>query len=466
LPPALAVLERVAATSHFEGSRGRHYIAAAAIAGESGSMPALQPVRGTQDLLPEMMRRHRRVSETACELAALYGFAEIATPIFEFTEVFARPIGEHTDIVAKEMYTFTDRGGEEVTLRPENTAGVVRAVLSNGLTQQTPLKFFYSGPMFRYERPQKGRFRQFHQIGVEILGVPQPQADVELIAVGWRILRELGIADRVVLELNTLGDPESRAAYRDALLQYFSAYRDRLSEDSRRRLETNPLRILDSKDPEDIQISSMGPAFDNFLNKQSRDFFMSVRNGIDRLGIAARLNPRLVRGLDYYTHTAFEFVTTDLGAQGTVIGGGRYDGLVELMGGPAMAGVGWAAGIERLAMLIDDPPPPRRPIAVVPIGEPAEPMALIIAEVLRYHGWAVDLAYSGNLTRRMRRANRVNARAAVLIGEEEASRNEVRLRDLDSGEQTDIPARLLEDQTVPMDLKLEELRARLQELYR
>src|SRR5438067_10300922 len=186
-------------------------------------MPALQPVRGTQDLLPEAVRRHRRVSETARDIAALYGFAEIATPIFEFTEVFTRPIGEHTDIVSKEMYTFHDRGGEEVTLRPENTAGVVRAVLSNGLTQATPLKFFYSGPMFRYERPQKGRFRQFHQIGVELIGVPQPQADIETIALGWRILKELGIGDRVELELNTLGDPESRAAYRQALVSYLSA---------------------------------------------------------------------------------------------------------------------------------------------------------------------------------------------------------------------------------------------------
>src|SRR5437773_71402 len=204
-------------------------------------MPSLQPARGTQDLLPDAARRHRRVSETARQAAALYGFAEIATPIFEFTEVFARPIGEHTDIVAKEMYTFTDRGGEEVTLRPENTAGVVRAVLSNGLMQSAPLRFFYAGPMFRYERPQKGRFRQFHQIGVELLGVAQPQADIETIAVGRRILHELGIGDRVVLELNTLGDPDSRAAYREKLIDYFTACRSDLSEDSQRRLETNPL---------------------------------------------------------------------------------------------------------------------------------------------------------------------------------------------------------------------------------
>jgi histidyl-tRNA synthetase len=402
-------------------------------------MSALQPARGTQDLLPEAARRHRRVSETAREQAELYGFAELATPIFEFTEVFARPIGEHTDIVSKEMYTFTDRGGDEVTLRPENTAGVVRAVLSNGLTQSTPLKFFYSGPMFRYERPQKGRFRQFHQIGVELLGVAQPQADIEIIALGHRILKALGIADRVVLELNTLGDPESRAAYRDALVAYFSARRPELSEDSQRRLDTNPLRILDSKDPGDIQINAEAPTFHNFLNNTSRDFFLDVRAGLDRLEIKYTMNPHLVRGLDYYTHTVFEFVTTDLGAQGTVLAGGRYDGLVELMGGPSMPGVGWAAGIERLAMLIDEPPAPARPVALVPIGsDHAEATAVVIAEDLRDAGLVVDLAYSGNLQRRMRRADRIGARAAVLLGEDEIAAGTLTLRDLDSGEQTSV----------------------------
>jgi histidyl-tRNA synthetase len=402
-------------------------------------MPALQPARGTQDLLPEMARRHRRVSDTARALAELYGFAEIATPIFEFTEVFARPIGEHTDIVAKEMYTFTDRGGEEVTLRPENTAGVVRAVLSNGLTQSTPLKFFYAGPMFRYERPQKGRFRQFHQIGVELLGVAQPQADIEVIALGQRILGALGIADKVVLELNTLGDPESRAAYRDALVAYFSARLSELSEDSRRRLERNPLRILDSKDPGDQRLAAEAPDFSGYLNGASRDFFARVRDGLDALGITYRLNPRLVRGLDYYTHTAFEFVTGDLGAQGTVIGGGRYDGLVELMGGPAMPGVGWAAGIERLAMLIAEPPPSPRPVALVPLGEAAERLALKLAEHLRDAGLVVELGYSGNLARRMRRADRIGASAAVLIGEDELAQGAATLRDLDSGAQNVVP---------------------------
>jgi histidyl-tRNA synthetase len=419
-------------------------------------MPPLQPARGTQDLLPEAARRHRVVSETARAVVELYGFAEIATPIFEFTEVFARPIGETTDIVAKEMYTFKDRGGEDVTLRPENTAGVVRSVLSNGLIQSTPLKFFYSGPMFRYERPQKGRFRQFHQIGVELIGVAQAQGDIEVIALGSRILDVLGVRQRTVLELNTLGDPASRAAYRDALVSYFSAHASQLSEDSLRRLDRNPLRIFDSKDDADQRISAEAPPFAEYLNAASRDFFSRVCDGLNRLGIGYSLNPRLVRGLDYYTHTAFEFVTAELGAQGTVMGGGRYDGLVEMMGGPVMPGVGWAAGIERLAMLIAAPPQPPRPIAVVPIGDAGEAMALIVAETLRSAGCNVDLSYSGNLQRRMRRANRINARGAVLIGEDEAARNVVTLRDFDSGEQSE----------VPMDLSLHDLRARLQAFYR
>jgi histidyl-tRNA synthetase len=309
--------------------------------------------------------------------------------------------------------------------------------------------------MFRYERPQKGRFRQFHQIGVELIGVAQPQADIEVIASGRRILDALGIGDRVVLELNTLGDIESRGAYRDALVSYFLARASELSEDSQRRLERNPLRILDSKEEADRRVAQDAPVFADYLNAESRHFFDRVRAGLDRLGIIYRLNPRLVRGLDYYTHTAFEFVTADLGAQGTVMGGGRYDGLVEMMGGPALSGVGWAAGIERLAMLIAESDPPQRPIAVVPIGEAAEGEALTLAEVLRDHDWAVDLGYSGNVARRMRRANNVNARVAVLIGEEEIARNVVALRDLDSGEQIE----------VPIDPSLSELRARLQAFY-
>jgi histidyl-tRNA synthetase len=412
-------------------------------------MSALQPVRGTQDLLPEAQRRHRLVSETARRIAERYGYQEIATPIFEFTEVFARPIGEATDIVAKEMYTFTDRGGEEITLRPENTAGVVRAVISNRLTQNLPLKFFYSGPMFRYERPQKGRFRQFHQIGVELIGVAQPQADVEVIALGADILDALGVLKRTVLELNTLGDAASRQAYREALVAYYGAHRDALSEESLKRLERNPLRILDSKDEGDKRVNAGAPAFADYLTPEAHRFFDAVRSGLDLLGIAYRLSPRLVRGLDYYCHTAFEFVTTDLGAQGTVLGGGRYDGLMGVMGGPETPGVGWAAGIERLALLIDEPAAAARPIALVPIGEAAQGAALKLAHELRRDGFVVELGYTGNLGKHLKRANKLNARAAVILGEDELARHAVALRDLDTGEQIEVPLAALKDRLAP-----------------
>ncbi len=408
-------------------------------------MAGLQPARGTQDLLPEAQRRHRAVVETARSIAERFGYQEIATPIFEFTEVFARPIGETSDIVTKEMYSFADRGGEEVTLRPEYTAGIVRAVLSNGLTQSLPLKFFASGPMFRYERPQKGRFRQFHQIDAELIGVAQPAGDVELIALAAEILDALGVLKRTTLELNTLGDTASRHAYRQALVEYYAAHRASLSEDSLRRLDKNPLRILDSKDEGDKRINAEAPPFDAYVTPEARDFFAAVRKGLDVLGIPYRLNPLLVRGLDYYCHTAFEFVTTDLGAQGTVLGGGRYDGLMGVMGGPETPGVGWAAGIERLALLIDEPVPPPRPITLVPLGEAGEAMALKLARSLRRAGFTIDLGYSGNLRRRLQRADKVKARAAIILGDNELAREVVALRDLDTGEQSEVPLAALED---------------------
>ncbi|HUC68054.1 MAG TPA: histidine--tRNA ligase [Stellaceae bacterium] len=412
-------------------------------------MPALQPVRGTQDLLAEEQRRHRAVIDTARGIAERYGYQEIATPIFEFTEVFARPIGETSDIVTKEMYTFADRGGEEVTLRPEYTAGIVRAVISNGLTQSLPLKFFASGPMFRYERPQKGRFRQFHQIDVELIGAAQPQADIEVIALAADVLAALGVLKHAVLELNTLGDQASRHAYREALVGYYARHRAGLSEDSRNRLERNPLRILDSKDGGDKAINAEAPNFGDYLTPEARQFFADVRAGLDLLGIAYRLNPRLVRGLDYYCHTAFEFVTTELGAQGTVLGGGRYDGLMALMGGPETPGVGWAAGIERLALLIAPPAPPPRPIAVIPMGERGDAAALTLARELRHDGFAVELGYSGNIGRRLKRANKIGARAAVILGEDELARAAATLRDLDTGEQIEVPLAALKDRLAP-----------------
>jgi histidyl-tRNA synthetase len=405
----------------------------------------LQPVRGTHDLLPEEMRRHRRVVETARDVAERYGYLEMATPIFEFSEVFKRTLGDTSDIVTKEMYSFVDKGGEALTLRPEATASVVRALISGGLSQHLPLKYFYAGPMFRYERPQKGRMRQFHQIGIELLGVPQPAGDVEVIAGGAAILRDLGLLDRTVLELNTLGDSEGRAAYRQALVDYFSAHSDKLSADSRERLGRNPLRILDSKDPGDRALVAGAPVFGDYLNQASRDFFAAVTAGLDALGIVYQLNPRLVRGLDYYCHTAFEFTTTDLGAQGTVMGGGRYDGLVAIMGGPPTPGAGWAAGIERIAMMLAQSPPARRPIAVVPVGSTADAPAAAIAERLRRAGYAVDLGYGGNLGKRMKRADKLAAAAAVILGEDELAKGVASLRDLDSGEQTAVPLAELEE---------------------
>jgi histidyl-tRNA synthetase len=384
------------------------------------------------------MRRFRQVSETARLAAECYGFLEVATPIFEFSDVFKRTLGDTSDIVTKEMYTFTDRGGEMLTLRPEGTAGVARALISGGLTQNLPLKFFYAGPMFRYERPQKGRLRQFHQTGIELLGVKEPQGDIEVIATGVEFLRRLGAWDRCVLELNTLGDSESRQAYRQVLVDYFASYRDQLSKDSLERLERNPLRILDSKDEGDQRLVAQAPVYGDYLNAASQDFFAAVQQGLAALGIAYSHNPRLVRGLDYYCHTCFEVTCADLGAQKTVLAGGRYDGLVGMMGGPETAGVGWASGIERCGLMLSDIPSARRPIALIPIGDAAQLPALQISEKLRRLGFAVDLGYSGNMGKRMKRANKVMARIAVILGEDELRKNVAALRDLDSGDQREV----------------------------
>jgi histidyl-tRNA synthetase len=402
-------------------------------------MTSLRPVRGTRDIVGEDALRHRKVIETGREVAARYGYAEVATPIFEFTEVFARTLGETSDVVTKEMYSFTDRGGEAVTLRPEYTAGIARAFISGSLGQNLPIKLFCSGPMFRYERPQKGRLRQFHQIDVEVIGAPEPLADVEVIALGAQILRALGLSEHARLELNTLGDPESRRAYRDRLVGYLAGYRDRLSPDSQARLERNPLRILDSKDAGDREILRDAPTLDASLNEQSRAFFADVRAGLDALGIAYVINPLLVRGLDYYTHTAFEFTTDKLGAQGAVIAGGRYDGLVAAMGGPDTPGIGWAAGVERLAMLLDETPASVRPVAVVPIGAGVELAALQLAEELRRSGHEVEFGFRGKLGQRLKRATQQQARFAVLLGEDELAAGQVVLRDLDRGEQETLP---------------------------
>lgn len=402
-------------------------------------MNSLRPVRGTHDILPEEMRRHRHVEETARDIAARYGYAEISTPIFEFTEVFARSLGETSDIVTKEMYSFHDKGGESITLRPEYTAGLARAFMSNFRAKHLPLKFFCCGPMFRYERPQKGRLRQFHQIDVELLGVPQPLGDVEVIVLGAHILEALGLKHRVTLELNSLGDAESRAAHRARLVDYLGRQRHRLSAESLVRLERNPLRIFDSKDEGDQAVVAQAPLLMDSLSDGSRDFFSAVRNGLDAVGIAYEVNPRLVRGLDYYWHTAFEFTTEELGAQGAVLAGGRYDGLMEQLGGPPTPATGWAAGVERLAMLIEAPADKARPVAVVPVGDGNVRAALDVTQQLRRAGFAVELGFSGSLRKRLKHASRVDACAAVLLGENELARRSATVRDLDTGGQTEVP---------------------------
>jgi histidyl-tRNA synthetase len=395
----------------------------------------VQAIRGTQDMLGETAERFHAVVSAFDRVRRLYGFQRVEVPVFEATSVFARTLGETTDVVSKEMYTFEDRGGDSITLRPEFTAGICRAYLSEGWQQHAPLKVATWGPAFRYERPQKGRFRQFHQLDAEIIGAGEPSSDVELIGMGAHLLDELGIAGRVELQLNTLGDPATREAWRAALVEHFTKHRFDLSDESRKRLETNPLRILDSKEHKDFPIVDGAPVVDDYLSGDAADFFAKVTAGLDSAGVKWTRAPRLVRGLDYYRHTAFEFVTEDLGAQSAVIAGGRYDGLIESMGGPHTPAIGWAAGIERLAMLIDAPPALKPDVVLVPIGDQAETVAIGIVAGLRRAGIACDMAFKGNMKKRMQKAASSGARFAVILGDDELARDEASLKDLASGEQ-------------------------------
>ena len=412
-------------------------------------MSKLQSPRGTADLMPEDMAGHRHVMDTAKSCAGVFGFEEMATPIFEFTDVFARPLGESSDVVTKETYSFTDRGGEGLTLRPEGTAGVVRALISAGLTQTLPQKFYYQGPMFRYERPQKGRMRQFHQVGVELLGPTSPLADAEVIALGAMMLDRLGVLRSCALHLNSLGDGESRMAYRTALVEFLSDVKTQLSDDSQRRLETNPLRILDSKDETDRQLIADAPRLGDYLNAASSDHFSRVTEQLEAAGIAYIHDPKLVRGLDYYCHTAFEFITNDLGAQGTVLGGGRYDGLAETLGGPNVAGVGWAAGVERLALLSGQSPRLDAPLVLIALpdqngadangGMSIETTVFAMASKIRNQGQRVEIPFSGNLGKQLKRADKLGARYVGILGADEAAKGVIVLRDMQDGSQTDIP---------------------------
>ena len=372
-------------------------------------------VRGTQDIFGEDAARFDHVVETFARVRRLFGFRSVHMPVFEATPVFARSLGETSDVVGKEMYSFEDRGGDPITLRPEFTAGIARAYISEGWQQHAPLKLATHGPVFRYERPQKGRYRQFHQLDAEILGASEPAADVEVIALAAQLIAELGIADKVTLELNTLGDAETRQAWRAALVAHFTAHADGLSEDSRSRLERNPLRILDSKVPGDRPIADAAPGIDAHMSANAGQFFEAVTRGLDASGVAWTRNARLVRGLDYYRHTAFEFTTTQLGAQGTVLAGGRYDGLVEALGGSPTPGVGWAAGIERLAMLIGPANSVSAMVAVVASTDEHISTAFRIAALLRTAGVSCEVPTASTSKRRQELARKAGIDGTVMV---------------------------------------------------
>jgi histidyl-tRNA synthetase len=398
-----------------------------------------QPIRGTQDIFGAEAEAFQHVAATFERIRKLYRFRRIEMPVFEKTAVFARSLGETTDVVAKEMYSFDDRGGESLTLRPEFTAGIARAYLTDGWQQHAPLKVATHGPLFRYERPQKGRYRQFHQLDAEVIGAGEPQADVELLAMADQLLRELGIADGVTLQLNTLGDAASREAWRASLVEYFRDHRDSLSADSQDRLERNPLRILDSKDPRDKPLAADAPKIDDFLSGEAQDFFAKVCEGLAAARVAWQRAPALVRGLDYYRHTAFEFVTDRLGAQGTVLGGGRYDGLIETLGGPHTPAVGWAAGIERLAMLVGERNEDRLHIAVVWEGKELASLRFAQSVLAQYRrsNISAELVASGSGRKRFDKASKLEPNFVVIVSDyllEKGMFGRVRVRPLEHGQ--------------------------------
>ncbi len=391
------------------------------------------------DILPAQSAAWQFLETTTRDVFAAYGYEEFRVPIIEQTQLFKRSIGDFTDIVEKEMFSFVDQGEDHITLRPEATAGIARAVISNGLLRENRLRVWCMGPMFRRERPQAGRYRQFHQIDAEAFGFAGPDIDAEIILLSARLLRRLGIAD-VKLHLNSLGTPESRAAYRERLVEYFTAYEPGLDEDSRRRLHGNPLRILDSKIPDTQRIVAGAPLLSESLDAESKAHFAALCAHLDAVGVAYHVEPRLVRGLDYYTRTVFEWITGSLGSQSTVCAGGRYDGLIAQLGGPAMPGIGWAMGQERIVMLLEKQgsvPAAERPQAyLVSVGERTEALALQVAERLRDAWPALRLQFNlggGNFKAQFKRADKSGARFALVLGDDEAARGVVAIKDLRGG---------------------------------
>jgi histidyl-tRNA synthetase len=413
----------------------------------------IQSIRGMHDILPDAVPAWQYFENIVRKLLKTYGYSEIRMPIVEQTDLFKRAVGEVTDIVEKEMYTFEDRNGDSLTLRPEGTAGCVRAGIEHGLLHNQQQRLWYMGQMFRHERPQKGRYRQFQQVGIETFGMTGPDIDAELIAISARLWKQLGLRN-IRLELNSLGTPESRQAYRELLVEYFSAHHDKLDEDSQRRLHTNPLRILDTKNPELKAIVAAAPNLHDHLDQASREHFATLQTLLTGMGIEYQINQRLVRGLDYYTHTVFEWITDDLGAQSTVCAGGRYDGLVEQLGGRPTPACGFAMGVERLILLMETQavtaPPCNPDIYFIAAGEKAIPASLALAEKLRDALPNLQLVTNcggGGFKPQMKRADKSQARFALILGENELERGEIALKPLrDGGEQITLPIEQLTEQ--------------------
>lgn len=397
----------------------------------------LAPLRGMKDLLPNEWRIAKHIETIALHTAKLYGYEGFSTPILESASVFDRTLGDTSDVVSKEMYCFPDKKGRLVALRPEFTASIMRAVISNGLKHKLPLKLFSSGPLFRYDRPQEGRQRQFHQVNFEYIGASSSYSDAETIALANHLLNNLGILENVTLELNSLGCSSTRLSYNEALISYFKKYLHDLSNDSKHRLEQNPLRILDSKDEADKLISKDAPVISDFYSPEAAEYFKQVRGHLDNLGVKYVINPRLVRGLDYYLHTTFEFTTSKLGAQGTVLGGGRYDGLARLMGEEEIPAIGFAAGIERLAMMCEFSLEQERPVYIIPIGNECFDYSILLVNQLRKTNISATIELDGKIAKRLQAAVSVNAKYVIFIGTEELTASNYKLKNLDTGvEQT------------------------------
>ena len=405
------------------------------------SAPAIKAIRGMNDILPEQSSYWQRIESACRHIATTYGYQEIRLPIVEQTALFKRTIGDETDIVAKEMYTFEDRNGDSLSLRPEGTAGCVRAGIEQGLLYNQIQRLWYMGPMFRHERPQKGRYRQFYQFGVEAFGMPGPAIDAELICMTWRLWQALGLADQVSLQLNTLGSKAARTVYRDQLVEYFKAHSDKLDEDSQRRLELNPLRILDNKNPDMQELIANAPSILDHLDEESADHFTGLQKLLDSAGIQYEINPSIVRGLDYYDFTVFEWVTTELGAQGTVCAGGRYNTLVEQLGGQATPAIGFALGLERLVLLLQQLGSTLQApdLYLVLVGDVAEEVGLALAEKIRDRNPNCKVmlnAAPGGFKAQFKRADKSGAHWAITIGDDEVAKQQVALKDLrgDSGQ--------------------------------